>query len=466
MPRLTSRNQLRQLTRHARRQLSPAAQQCAAQSMVNQVSKVAHLASATSVALYLANDGELDTQPLINWYWARGCKVYLPVLHPFCKGHLIFLHYHSATPMHKNHLGIVEPKLDIRSLALSQELDIIYTPLVAFDELGHRLGMGGGFYDRTLSAYLRPSTSSLRPKVVGLAHDCQQVAKLPVAEWDVPLMELLTPTRHFKWSPPSPLINVKSTRQAQVGLLSLGLLDKRSVTNGFLVRRSVLNLEEIKAMTQDEMKKAAAWAALDYVTPNSIVGVGTGSTVNHFIDALGTIKETIKGAVSSSQVSSARLSALGIKIFDLNELDEFDVYVDGADEIDGNMAMIKGGGAALTREKIVAAVAKRFVCIVDESKTVAVLGDFALPVEVIPMARAYVARELTKLGGTPIYREGVITDNGNHILDVHGLTIHAPKELEARINAIVGVVTNGLFAARSADILVIGIPDGVKKYTA
>ncbi|WP_198341877.1 ribose-5-phosphate isomerase RpiA [Oceanisphaera avium] len=219
-------------------------------------------------------------------------------------------------------------------------------------------------------------------------------------------------------------------------------------------------------MTQDEMKKAAAWAALDYVTPNSIVGVGTGSTVNHFIDALGTIKETIKGAVSSSQVSSARLSALGIKIFDLNELDEFDVYVDGADEIDGNMAMIKGGGAALTREKIVAAVAKRFVCIVDESKTVAVLGDFALPVEVIPMARAYVARELTKLGGTPIYREGVITDNGNHILDVHGLTIHAPKELEARINAIVGVVTNGLFAARSADILVIGIPDGVKKYTA
>ena len=219
-------------------------------------------------------------------------------------------------------------------------------------------------------------------------------------------------------------------------------------------------------MTQDEMKKAAAWAALDYVTPGSIVGVGTGSTVNHFIDALGSIKEQIKGAVSSSEASSVRLAELGIKIFDLNDIEEFELYVDGADEIDGSMAMIKGGGAALTREKIVAAVAKRFVCIVDESKTVTVMGKFPLPVEVIPMARAYVARELAKLGGTPVYREGVVTDNGNHILDVHGLQITEPRVLEAQINAIVGVVTNGLFAARGADVLVIGIPDGVKKYTA
>ena len=218
-------------------------------------------------------------------------------------------------------------------------------------------------------------------------------------------------------------------------------------------------------MTQDEMKKAAAWAALDYVTPGSIVGVGTGSTVNHFIDALGSIKEQIKGAVSSSEASTARLAELGITIFDLNDINEFDVYVDGADEIDGSMAMIKGGGAALTREKIVAAVAKRFVCIVDDTKTVEVLGKFPLPVEVIPMARAYVARELEKLGGTPVYRVGVVTDNGNHILDVHDLSITAPRELEAQINAIVGVVTNGLFALRGADVLVIGIPDGVKKYT-
>lgn len=180
------------------------------------------------------------------------------------------------------------------------------------------------------------------------------------------------------------------------------------------------------------------------------MGVGTGSTVNHFIDALGSIKEQIKGAVSSSEASSARLVELGIRIFDLNEISEFDVYVDGADEIDASMAMIKGGGAALTREKIVAAVAKRFVCIVDGTKIVEVLGKFPLPVEVIPMARAYVARELEKLGGTPIYRESVVTDNGNHILDVHDLQITAPRELEAQINAIVGVVTNGLFAERGA----------------
>jgi ribose 5-phosphate isomerase A len=215
------------------------------------------------------------------------------------------------------------------------------------------------------------------------------------------------------------------------------------------------------AMTQDEMKKAAGWAALEYVTPGTLVGVGTGSTVNHFIDALGSIKDQIKGAVSSSEASTARLQQLGIEVFDLNEVGELAVYVDGADEIDGSMAMIKGGGAALTREKIVAAVADKFVCIVDGSKTVEVLGAFPLPVEVIPMAREYVARELAKLGGRPVYREGVVTDNGNQILDVHGLKITDPKGLETRINAIVGVVTNGLFAERGADVLLIGTPEGV-----
>ncbi|MGR7921692.1 ribose-5-phosphate isomerase RpiA [Zobellella denitrificans] len=214
-------------------------------------------------------------------------------------------------------------------------------------------------------------------------------------------------------------------------------------------------------MTQDEMKKAAGWAALEYVTPGTLVGVGTGSTVNHFIDALGSIKDQIKGAVSSSEASTARLQQLGIEVFDLNEVGELAVYVDGADEIDGSMAMIKGGGAALTREKIVAAVADKFVCIVDGSKTVEVLGAFPLPVEVIPMAREYVARELAKLGGRPVYREGVVTDNGNQILDVHGLKITDPKDLETRINAIVGVVTNGLFAERGADVLLIGTPEGV-----
>ncbi|MBO1518845.1 ribose-5-phosphate isomerase RpiA [Oceanisphaera pacifica] len=216
-------------------------------------------------------------------------------------------------------------------------------------------------------------------------------------------------------------------------------------------------------MTQDEMKKAAGWAALEYVTAGSIVGVGTGSTVNHFIDALASVKDQIKGAVSSSEASSIRLQELGIKLFDLNEISEFAVYVDGADEIDPSMAMIKGGGAALTREKIVAAVAERFVCIVDGTKTVDVMGQFPLPVEVIPMAREYVARELTKLGGQPVYREGVVTDNGNHILDVHGLSITEPVALEARINAIVGVVTNGLFAERGADVLLVGTPEGVVK---
>lgn len=215
-------------------------------------------------------------------------------------------------------------------------------------------------------------------------------------------------------------------------------------------------------MTQDEMKKAAGWAALEYVEKDSIVGVGTGSTVNHFIDALATIKADIEGAVSSSEASTAKLKQLGIPVFDLNSVDKLSVYVDGADEINGHMNMIKGGGAALTREKIVAAVADKFICIVDNTKQVDVLGNFPLPVEVIPMARSYVARELVKLGGDPVYREGVVTDNGNVILDVYNLKILNPKELEVQINAIVGVVTNGLFANRGADVLLVGTPEGVK----
>ncbi|QUM86339.1 MULTISPECIES: ribose-5-phosphate isomerase RpiA [unclassified Moritella] len=215
-------------------------------------------------------------------------------------------------------------------------------------------------------------------------------------------------------------------------------------------------------MTQDELKKAAGWAALEYVEKDSIIGVGTGSTVNHFIDALGTIREDIRGAVSSSIASTKRLEALGIEVFDLNSVALLDIYVDGADEIDGNNNMIKGGGAALTREKIVAAVAKKFVCIIDDTKNVDVLGDFPLPVEVIPMARSYVGRELVKLGGDPVYREGVVTDNGNIILDVYNMQITDPKALELAINGLVGVVTNGLFAARGADVVLIGTQDGVK----
>ncbi len=215
-------------------------------------------------------------------------------------------------------------------------------------------------------------------------------------------------------------------------------------------------------MTQDEMKKAVGWAALGYVQPNTIIGVGTGSTVNCFIDALASIKDQIKAAVSSSEASTLRLKALGIPVMDLNEIDSFDVYIDGADEINGQMEMIKGGGAALTREKIVSAVAKRFVCIVDSGKVVDVMGRFPLPVEVIPMAREFVARELRKLGGEPVYRSGVITDNGNQILDVHGLQITNAKQLEEQINNIVGVVTVGLFAKRGADVALVGSPDGVK----
>ncbi len=215
-------------------------------------------------------------------------------------------------------------------------------------------------------------------------------------------------------------------------------------------------------MTQDELKKAAAQAAIQYLVDGAIVGVGTGSTVNFFIDELALVKDRIAGAVSSSEASSRRLEAHGIRIFDLNDVTELPVYVDGADEVDASLAMIKGGGGALTREKIVAAVAGRFICVADASKRVPVMGKFPLPVEVLPMARAYVARELAKLGGTPKLREGFVTDNGNVILDVHGLSITDPVALENRINSIVGVVTNGLFAARGADVVLLAAPEGVQ----
>ncbi|PKG93360.1 ribose-5-phosphate isomerase RpiA [Paraglaciecola sp. MB-3u-78] len=215
-------------------------------------------------------------------------------------------------------------------------------------------------------------------------------------------------------------------------------------------------------MTQDEKKKAAAQAALKYVKKDTIVGVGTGSTVNYFIDALAEVKHNIQGTVSSSDASTERLKAMGIEVFDLNSVDKFDIYVDGADEITQHKHMIKGGGAALTREKIVAAVAEKFICIIDDTKQVPMLGKFPLPVEVIPMARSYVAREILKLGGDPTYRQGVVTDNGNVILDVYNLKILNPVELERQLNAIVGVVTNGLFALRGADIVLIGTNNGVE----
>ncbi|CAG9000136.1 MAG: Ribose-5-phosphate isomerase A [Candidatus Celerinatantimonas neptuna] len=214
-------------------------------------------------------------------------------------------------------------------------------------------------------------------------------------------------------------------------------------------------------MTQNEMKQAVGQAALEFVKPNSIVGVGTGSTVNYFIDALGTIAHTIDGAVASSVQSAEKLRSFGIEVMDLNSVNELDVYIDGADEITQHNAMIKGGGAALTREKIVAAVAKSFICIVDQSKQVDVLGRFPLPVEVIPMARSYVARELVKLGGIPEYRQGVVTDNGNVILDVHHFDIIDPINMEKTINDIPGVVTNGIFALRGADHVIIGTPKGI-----
>jgi ribose 5-phosphate isomerase A len=218
-------------------------------------------------------------------------------------------------------------------------------------------------------------------------------------------------------------------------------------------------------MTQDDKKKAVAQAAIKYVKSDTIIGVGTGSTVNYFIDALADVKDGLIGAVSSSDESSKRLKALGIEVFDLNSVDKLAIYVDGADEITEHKHMIKGGGAALTREKIVAAVADTFICIIDDTKQVPILGCFPLPVEVIPMARSYVAREIVKLGGDPEYRQGVITDNGNVILDVYNLKILNPVELERQLNAIVGVVTNGLFAHRGADVVLVGTEQGVEAST-
>ncbi|WP_127475474.1 ribose-5-phosphate isomerase RpiA [Sulfurivermis fontis] len=215
-------------------------------------------------------------------------------------------------------------------------------------------------------------------------------------------------------------------------------------------------------MTQDEMKQAVAKAALEHVVPDTVIGIGTGSTANHFIDFLAEIKHKVAGTVASSVASAERLKKHGIPVLDLNEVSEISVYVDGADETNRRMHLVKGGGGALTREKIVAAASKKFVCIVDETKVVDVLGKFPLPVEVIPMARSYVARELVKLGGSPVYRDGFVTDNGNVILDVHGLQIQEPTELEARLNNIVGVVTNGLFALRPADVVLVGTPSGVR----
>ncbi|CRI65138.1 Ribose 5-phosphate isomerase A [Thiocapsa sp. KS1] len=217
--------------------------------------------------------------------------------------------------------------------------------------------------------------------------------------------------------------------------------------------------------TQDAMKKQAAEAALAYVE-DGIVGVGTGSTVNHFIDALAGIKGRIEGAVSSSVVSTERLKGHGIPVYDLNAVGELSVYVDGADESNAQLQLIKGGGGALTREKIVAAASRQFICIADESKLVKVLGAFPLPVEVIPMARSYVARELVQLGGTPVWREGFVTDNGNLILDVQHLEIMEPAKLEQTINNIAGVVTVGIFALRPADVLILGTPDGPKTLRA
>lgn len=218
-------------------------------------------------------------------------------------------------------------------------------------------------------------------------------------------------------------------------------------------------------MTQDELKKQVAIAALEYVEDNTIVGVGTGSTANHFIDQLATIKHRIEGTVASSEATAQRLKEHGIPVFELNTVDQIPVYVDGADEADTELALIKGGGGALTREKIIAAVADKFICIADASKQVPILGKYPLPVEVIPMARSFVARELVKLGGDPVYRSGFITDNGNIILDTHNMEISNPTELENAINQITGVVTVGLFAQRSADILLIGHDDGVKKFS-
>lgn len=215
-------------------------------------------------------------------------------------------------------------------------------------------------------------------------------------------------------------------------------------------------------MTQDEMKRKAAEAAMEYVVTDAIVGVGTGSTVNHFIDCLGEIKNKIEGAVSSSEASTKLLQDRGIEVFDLNNVSNIPVYIDGADESDHYLNLIKGGGGALTREKIIAGASDKFVCIADESKLVDVMGKFPLPVEVIPMARSFIARELVKLGGQPVWRENFITDNGNIILDVHNLEIMNAVQLENDINKLAGVVTVGIFANRPADVLILGTPEGAR----
>jgi len=220
------------------------------------------------------------------------------------------------------------------------------------------------------------------------------------------------------------------------------------------------------AVNQDALKQAVARAAVDYIAPrlreDSVIGIGTGSTANYFIDYLAPLREQFAGTVASSEASAQRLKKHGIEVFDLNTTGTFDIYVDGADEANHRLELIKGGGAALTREKIVAACAREFVCIADESKYVDTLGAFPLPVEVIPMARSYVAREIVKLGGNPVYREGVITDNSNVILDIYNFPIAVPRDIETRLNQITGVVTNGLFALRPADVLLLATPTGVQ----
>lgn len=222
-------------------------------------------------------------------------------------------------------------------------------------------------------------------------------------------------------------------------------------------------------MTQDELKQAVARAALEHIRPHldqdSVIGVGTGSTANYFIDMLAEIRNDFDGAVASSEATAERLKNHGIPVYELNTVSELEFYVDGADETNERLELIKGGGGALTREKIVAAVAKTFICIADESKKVDILGDFPLPVEVIPMARSHVGREIVKLGGDPEYREGVVTDNGNIIIDIHNMDLSRPIQAEERLNQVVGVVTNGLFARRPADILLLGTANGVETIT-
>lgn len=223
-------------------------------------------------------------------------------------------------------------------------------------------------------------------------------------------------------------------------------------------------------MDQNELKKAVAQSAAKYVEErldkNTVLGVGTGSTANLFIEFLSPFRDRITSTVASSEETKRRLLALGIEVVDLNSVNEISIYVDGADEANEQLHLIKGGGGALTREKIIAAVAKEFVCIADESKYVPILGKFPLPVEVIPMARSHVGRAIVRLGGDPVYREGFVTDNGNQIIDIHNMSIVDPRELEQQLNQITGVVTNGLFAARPADLLILGTRDGIRTYKA